>query len=132
MSTIKVFKDESANSIFIEDANGAQFLNSLQATLNGNDLVQINDLAKGFEIVSNALHTDFVDENDRFNYKTFVEQFHGPAEEIGFNFALLLTNLDEHNYRYYMLLISRISSSTCIHFQSINRCTILTIFLALL
>ena len=35
MSTIKVFKDESANSIFIEDANGAQFLNSLQATLNG-------------------------------------------------------------------------------------------------
>ena len=64
MSTIKVFKDESANSIFIEDANGAQFLNSLQATLNGNDLVQINDLAKGFEIVSNALHTDFVDEND--------------------------------------------------------------------
>ena len=64
MSTIKVFKDQSANSIFIEDANGAQFLNSLQATLNENDLVQIEDLAKGFEIVSNALHTDFVDEND--------------------------------------------------------------------
>jgi hypothetical protein len=43
-----------------------------------------------------CINSDFVDENDRFNYKTFVEQFHGPAEEIGFNFALLLTNLDEH------------------------------------
>ena len=64
MSTIKVFKDQSANSIFIEDANGAQFLNSLQATINGNNLVQIEDLAKSFEIVSNALHTEFVDEND--------------------------------------------------------------------
>ena len=64
MSTIKVYKDQSANSIFIEDANGAQFLNSLQATLDSNDLVQIADLAKGFPIVSNAAHTDFVDEND--------------------------------------------------------------------
>ena len=36
------------------------------------------------------------DENDKFNYKTFVDQFHNPAEEIGFNFALLLTNLNEH------------------------------------
>jgi len=65
MSTIKVFKDQSANSIFIEDANGAQFLNSLQASIpNNDDLVQIEDLAKGFQIVSNALHTDFIDEND--------------------------------------------------------------------
>tara|TARA_R110002020_G_C16244681_1_gene769363 strand:+ start:384 stop:1682 length:1299 start_codon:yes stop_codon:yes gene_type:complete len=63
MSTIKVYKDQSANSIFIEDANGAQFLNSLQATLNSNDLVEISDLAKGFPIVSNATHTDFIDEN---------------------------------------------------------------------
>ena len=37
-----------------------------------------------------------IDENDKFNYKSFVEQFHKPAEEIGFNFALLLTNLNEH------------------------------------
>ena len=33
MSTIKIYKDVSANSIFIEDNNGAQFLNSLQATV---------------------------------------------------------------------------------------------------
>ena len=64
MALIKVFKDQQANSIFIEDANGAQFLNSLQATLNGSSLIHITDLAKGIEIVSNAAHTDFVDEND--------------------------------------------------------------------
>lgn len=64
MSTIKVYKDQSANSIFIEDANGAQFLNSLQASIDSNSLVQIEDLAKSFQIVSNAGHSDFVDEND--------------------------------------------------------------------
>ena len=64
MSTIKIFKDNEANSIFIEDANGSQFLNSLQAFVNGNDLVFITDLAKQFNIVSNAVHTDFIDEND--------------------------------------------------------------------
>ena len=64
MSTIKIFKDNQANSIFIEDANGSQFLNSLQASVNGNDLVFITDLAKQFNIVSNAVHTDFIDEND--------------------------------------------------------------------
>jgi hypothetical protein len=63
MSTIKIFKDQSANSIFIEDANGAQFLNSLQAVeVTGN--ITINDLAKQIDIVSNELHTNFVDEND--------------------------------------------------------------------
>jgi len=64
MSTIKIYKDVSANSIFIEDANGAQFINSLQATIDSNDLVSISDLAKQFDIVSNVLHTDFVDENE--------------------------------------------------------------------
>jgi hypothetical protein len=65
MSTIKIFKDTQANSIFIEDANGAQFINSLQASIpNGDDKVFISDLAKQIDLVSNALHTDFRDEND--------------------------------------------------------------------
>ncbi|NRA78748.1 MAG: LamG domain-containing protein [Pseudoalteromonas sp.] len=65
MSNIKIFKDNEANSIFIEDANGAQFVNSLQASIpNGDDKVFITDLAKQFDIVSNALHTEFVDENE--------------------------------------------------------------------
>jgi len=61
MSTIKIFKDSEANSIFIEDANGSQFLNSLQASINGSDLVFISDLAKQIDIVSNAVHSDFID-----------------------------------------------------------------------
>lgn len=63
MSTVKVFKDQDANSIFIEDANGAQFLNSLQAVESTGN-VTINDLAKQIELVSNEAHTNFVDEND--------------------------------------------------------------------
>ena len=60
--SIKVFKDDSANSIFIEDANGAQFLNSLQATV-PTTMVNISDLAKQFDIVSNADHNEFIDNN---------------------------------------------------------------------
>ena len=63
MSTIKIYKDQAANSIFIEDANGAQFVNSLQASV-PTTTVTITDLARQIEIVSNADHTDFVDEND--------------------------------------------------------------------
>lgn len=36
------------------------------------------------------------DENDMFNYIDFVERFHEPAKDIGFNVAVLLTNLSEH------------------------------------
>ncbi|KAM4724212.1 ryanodine receptor 3 [Anableps anableps] len=36
------------------------------------------------------------DENDMFSYKQFVERFHEPAKDIGFNVAVLLTNLSEH------------------------------------
>ena len=48
---IKIYKDSNANAIFIEDSNGVQFLNSLQATVNSNDIT-INDLARNIEIVS--------------------------------------------------------------------------------
>ncbi|XP_058472306.1 ryanodine receptor 3-like isoform X5 [Solea solea] len=36
------------------------------------------------------------DENDMFNYTQFVERFHEPAKDIGFNVAVLLMNLSEH------------------------------------
>ncbi|XP_076834095.1 ryanodine receptor 3 isoform X5 [Brachyhypopomus gauderio] len=36
------------------------------------------------------------DENDMFNYVEFVKRFHEPAKDIGFNMAVLLTNLSEH------------------------------------
>ncbi|GCB62217.1 hypothetical protein scyTo_0009481, partial [Scyliorhinus torazame] len=36
------------------------------------------------------------DENDMFNYIEFIDRFHEPAKDIGFNVAVLLTNLSEH------------------------------------
>jgi len=57
-----IYKDVAANSIFIEDANGAQFLNSLQAS-DPSGLITISDIAKQIEIVSNEDHTSFIDDN---------------------------------------------------------------------
>ncbi|XP_072425167.1 ryanodine receptor 3 isoform X3 [Chiloscyllium punctatum] len=36
------------------------------------------------------------DENDMFSYIEFIDRFHEPAKDIGFNVAVLLTNLSEH------------------------------------
>ncbi|XP_061087166.1 ryanodine receptor 2-like [Conger conger] len=36
------------------------------------------------------------DENELLDYEEFVERFHEPAKDIGFNVAVLLTNLSEH------------------------------------
>jgi len=71
--SIKIYKDSAANSIFIEDNNGAQFINSLQATVPV-DKVTITDLARQIDIVSDVDHTDFVDEND--------VQYAGTATEV--------------------------------------------------
>ena len=60
--SIKIYKDLEANSIFIEDANGAQFLNSLQASAPG-DKVTIKDLARQIDIVSDSDHTNFIDKD---------------------------------------------------------------------
>ena len=60
--SVTVYKDSNANAIFIEDANGVQFINSLQASV-PSTTVTITDLAKDIEIVSNQDHADFVDEN---------------------------------------------------------------------
>lgn len=61
MSTT-IYRDNEANAIFIEDANGAQFLNSLHATVD-NSLVSITDTAKSFDLVSGLSHTEIVDQN---------------------------------------------------------------------
>ena len=61
---ITIYKDNEANAIFIEDANGVQFINSLQATLEtGSTQIQITDLARNIAIVSNSEYDDFIDEN---------------------------------------------------------------------
>ena len=63
--TIKIFKDSNAGAVFIENANGVQFLNSLQATMDDPYDVKINitDLSKGVDIFTQVPFGDFVDEN---------------------------------------------------------------------
>lgn len=63
--SVKIYKDTAANAIFIEDANGVQFLNSLQATIDDplGTTLSITDLAKDIELVSELEYTDFIDEN---------------------------------------------------------------------
>ena len=60
--TIAIYKDDAANAIFIEDANGVQFLNSLQATVT-NGACNIHDLAKNIQIVTEQAFSEFVDQN---------------------------------------------------------------------
>ena len=63
---IKVYKDEAAGAIFIENANGVQFLNSLQATMDDptDQIISVMDLSKGVEIFSGLSYTEFVDKNE--------------------------------------------------------------------
>ena len=59
---IKIYKDSAANAIFIEDANGVQFINSLQATID-NGACSVHDLARDIDIVTNEPFDQFEDEN---------------------------------------------------------------------
>lgn len=69
---IKIYKDSEANAIFIEDANGVQFINSLQATAE-NGVCSIRDLARAIDIVTDEPYEDFVDENDNAYGNSAVE-----------------------------------------------------------
>jgi hypothetical protein len=61
--SITIYKDSSANAVFIEDANGVQFINSLQATVS-NGFCSIHDLAKDVDIATDVDYQEFVDQND--------------------------------------------------------------------
>jgi len=58
---LTIYKDINANAIFIEDANGVQFLNSLQASASG-DNVTVLDLARDIEIVTETHYSEFEDQ----------------------------------------------------------------------
>ncbi len=63
--TFKVYKDQDANAVFIENANGVQFLNALQATMDdpSDVVVNVQDLSKNVEIFSGIPFADFVDQS---------------------------------------------------------------------
>ena len=63
--TIKIYKDQNAGAVFIENANGVQFLNALQATMDEPTDVKINihDLSKDVDIFTQVPFADFVDQS---------------------------------------------------------------------
>ncbi len=62
--SVTIYRDSEANAIFIEDSNGVQFLNSLQAfMLNPLDVVvSIKDLAREIEVFTGIPFAEFIDE----------------------------------------------------------------------
>ncbi len=68
--SIKIYRDTAANAIFIEDANGVQFLNSLQATV-ANGACNIHDLARDIDIVTAVAFDEFVDQNGQGYHRPF-------------------------------------------------------------
>ena len=70
--SITIYKDSAAGAIFVEDASGAQFLNALQATIDG-DNCNVIDLAKNIEIVSGIRYDEILDQNG-FTYGADSQQ----------------------------------------------------------
>lgn len=62
---IVIYRDNNANAIFVEDNNGAQFLNNLQAFQDNptDTTLSIRDIARDIEILSDIEYTEFEDDN---------------------------------------------------------------------
>jgi len=62
---IVIYIDNNANAIFIEDNNGAQFLNNLQAVQDNptDSTLSVFDIARDIEILSDIDYTQFEDKN---------------------------------------------------------------------
>ncbi len=65
--TVKIYKDANALAIFIEDNNGAQFLNNLHAFVNdpADAVFHIKDKAKDNLVLTNLSASAVVDDNDQ-------------------------------------------------------------------
>ena len=70
--SITIYKDSSANAIFIEDANGAQFLNSLQASVD-NGSCSITDTARSIEVTTGISFSEYIDESGNTYGENAVE-----------------------------------------------------------
>ena len=63
--TVKIYRDDAANAIFVEDNNGAQFLNNLQAVTDSpsDTVFRIRDKSRDNLLLSNLSASDVVDQN---------------------------------------------------------------------
>ncbi len=64
--TTKIYKDVAANAIFVEDNNGAQFLNNLQVVMDDPDdsTFHVRDKSKDNYLFYGLEHTEVVDHED--------------------------------------------------------------------
>lgn len=62
--TVTIFRDNDANAVFIVDANGVQFFNSLQAVLNSptDVVIDVLDLARDLKVFAAVPFGEFVDD----------------------------------------------------------------------
>ena len=62
---IVIYRDNNANAIFVEDNNGAQFLNNLQAVQDNptDSTLSVVDISRNIEILSDIEYSDFEDNN---------------------------------------------------------------------
>ena len=65
--TVKIYRDDAANAIFVEDNNGAQFLNNLQAVTDSpsDTVFRIRDKSRDNLLLSNLEAADVVDDNNQ-------------------------------------------------------------------
>ena len=61
--SITIDRDNNANAIFINDANGAQFINNLQAFQDNptDSTLSILDISRNIELFSDILYSEFED-----------------------------------------------------------------------
>ena len=61
--SIKIYRDNNSNAIYIQDSNGVQFLNTLNC-FESNSKLSIKDTSKNINIVSNVDYFEFIDKDE--------------------------------------------------------------------
>jgi hypothetical protein len=73
--TVTIYKDANANAIFVEDNNGAQFMNNLQAVMDdpADDYLHVRDKSRDNYLFYKMPHNGIVDQNGASYGATPVE-----------------------------------------------------------
>ncbi len=109
--SITIYRDDDARAIFIQDANGVQFLNALHVTVDlVTDLVSIQDVSKEILLVADVEHSEFLNNSGSTYGSTSAEVCNnlntlfqavgstGDVPVITSNIAVSMTQGDTLNY----------------------------------
>ncbi|XP_041921605.1 ryanodine receptor 2 isoform X1 [Alosa sapidissima] len=86
---LKVFTSSDAFKEYDPDRRGLISKKDIQRAMEGCQHYSPSET----EFLLSCMETD---ESELLDYQAFVKRFHEPAKDIGFNMAVLLTNLSEH------------------------------------